>query len=43
VVADLEATGHPRSNSTSQKVFEEVALSDDFIDFLTLAAYELIN
>jgi malate synthase len=45
VVADLEATGHPNPEQlhVAQKVFEEVALSDDFIDFLTLAAYELIN
>lgn len=28
---------------TARKVFEEVALSDDFVDFLTLSAYELIN
>ncbi|HEX6947782.1 MAG TPA: malate synthase A [Acidimicrobiia bacterium] len=27
----------------ARKVFEEVALGDEFIDFLTLAAYELIN
>jgi malate synthase len=28
---------------SARKVFEEVALSDDFVDFLTLPAYELIN
>ncbi len=28
---------------TARKVFELVALEDDFIDFLTLPAYELIN
>jgi hypothetical protein len=27
----------------ARKIFEEVALSDDFVDFLTLPAYELIN
>jgi len=45
VVADLETTGHPNPEQlhVAQKIFEEVALSDDFIDFLTLPAYELIN
>jgi malate synthase len=28
---------------TARKVFEDVALSDDFVEFLTLPAYELIN
>ena len=27
----------------ARKVFEEVALADDFVDFLTLPAYEIIN
>ncbi|HEY5891570.1 MAG TPA: malate synthase A, partial [Acidimicrobiia bacterium] len=27
----------------AKKVFEDVALSDEFVEFLTLAAYELIN
>ena len=27
----------------AQKVFEEVALADEFVDFLTLPAYEIIN
>jgi malate synthase len=46
VVHDLEAAGHPHSAQlqTARKVFEEVALSEeDFVDFLTLPAYELIN
>ncbi len=45
IVAELEATGHPFSNrlEAARKVFEEVSLSDDFVDFLTLPAYELIN
>jgi malate synthase len=28
---------------SAREIFEEVALSDDFVDFLTLPAYELIN
>ena len=27
----------------ARKIFEEVALADDFVDFLTLPAYEIIN
>ena len=27
----------------ARKVFEEVALADNFVDFLTLPAYEIIN
>ena len=27
----------------ARKVFEEVALADEFVDFLTLPAYEIIN
>jgi malate synthase len=42
VVEDLDGDGHPEAHS-ARKVFEEVALSDDFVDFLTLPAYELIN
>ncbi len=44
-VAELEAAGHPFSKrlEAARKVFEEVSLSDDFVDFLTLPAYELIN
>ncbi|HEX6220321.1 MAG TPA: malate synthase A, partial [Acidimicrobiia bacterium] len=45
VVAELEAAGHPAGDRLheARKVFEEVALSDQFVDFLTLPAYELIN
>ncbi|HIE21696.1 MAG TPA: malate synthase A [Acidimicrobiia bacterium] len=45
VVHQLEAAEHPHSAQlqTARKVFEEVALSEDFVDFLTLPAYELIN
>ena len=44
-VAHLEAERHPYAArlDEARKVFEEVALSDDFVDFLTLPAYELIN
>ena len=41
VVADLEGEGG--AAETARKIFEEVALSDDFVDFLTLPAYESIN
>ncbi len=45
VVESLEKDGHPYSDylNSARKVFEEVALSQYFIDFLTLSAYELIN
>jgi malate synthase len=45
VVADLESDGYPDpvQLQAARKVFEEVALSDDFVDFLTLPAYELIS
>jgi malate synthase len=45
IVSDLEASGHPLSQhlTDARKVFEEVALDEDFVDFLTLPAYELIN
>ncbi len=45
IVAQLEADGHMFAHrlEVARKVFEEVALSDDFVDFLTLPAYELIN
>jgi malate synthase len=42
VVDELESEGYTEVSS-ARKVFEEVALSDDFVDFLTLPAYELIN
>jgi malate synthase len=45
VVDQLEAAGYPDPHhlETARKVFEEVALSDDFVDFLTLSAYDHIN
>jgi malate synthase len=42
VVDSLQGEDNPELHS-ARKVFEEVALSDDFVDFLTLPAYELIN
>ncbi len=44
-VQELEAQGHPRVEylQSARKVFEEVALAPEFVDFLTLSAYELIN
>ena len=44
-IAELEVDGYPNPEllHAARKVFEEVALGDDFIDFLTLSAYELIN
>ncbi len=42
VVDELDGEGNHEVHS-ARKVFEEVALSDDFVDFLTLPAYELIN
>jgi malate synthase len=41
VVAGMDAEGSEAE--TARKIFEEVALSDDFVDFLTLSAYESIN
>ncbi|MGH8912957.1 MAG: malate synthase A [Acidimicrobiia bacterium] len=45
VVNRLEGADHPHSEqlSTARKLFEEVALGEHFVDFLTLPAYELIN
>jgi malate synthase len=43
-VAALESAGQDTDRlSDARKVFEEVALSEEFVDFLTLPAYELIN
>jgi malate synthase len=44
-VARLEMAGYddPEALHAARKVFEEVALSDDFVDFLTLSAYDHIN
>jgi malate synthase len=45
IVTQLEAADHPFSKKleAARKVFEEVSLSDEFVDFLTLPAYELIH
>jgi len=45
IVSQLELEGHPNPEKlhAARKVFEEVALDEEFIDFLTLSAYELIN
>ncbi len=43
VVQRIEQEGSGLPVQTARKVFEEVALSDDFVDFLTLSAYDLIN
>jgi malate synthase len=43
VVGHLEAEGQPGDNlHLARKVFEEVAVGEDFIEFLTLPAYEHI-
>lgn len=42
VVEELAGEGNQEVHS-ARKVFEEVALSGDFVDFLTLPAYELIH
>ncbi|HSM45004.1 MAG TPA: malate synthase A, partial [Acidimicrobiia bacterium] len=42
VVDELDGDGSHAVHS-ARKIFEEVALSDDFVDFLTLPAYELIT
>ncbi|HEU4319021.1 MAG TPA: malate synthase A [Acidimicrobiia bacterium] len=41
VASDLD--GDTPHVQTARKVFEEVALSDSFVDFLTLSAYDQIN
>jgi malate synthase len=45
LVDSLEGAEHPHRErlDAARKVFEEVALGDDFVEFLTLSAYELIN
>ncbi len=45
VVRQIEEEGHPHPGQleAARKVFEEVALDESFVDFLTLPAYELIN
>jgi malate synthase len=42
-LAQEEMARIPLDTSAAWKVFEEVALADDFIEFLTLPAYELID
>jgi len=42
-LAEEEIARIPLDASTAWKVFEEVALADDFVEFLTLPAYELID
>jgi len=45
VLDDLVAAGHPDPERlrVARRLFEEVALGPEFVDFLTLPAYELIN
>jgi malate synthase len=45
VVDSLEEGEHPHRDrlGAARKVFEDVALGDRFVEFLTLSAYELIN
>ena len=45
VVDSLEAEGHPNIDQVhaARQVFEDVALSSEFVEFLTLPAYQLIN
>ncbi len=45
VVDAAERDGHPNATRIhdARKIFEEVALSDELVEFLTIPAYELIN
>jgi len=44
VVSHLEAEGQPGDNlHLARKIFEEVAVGEDFVEFLTLPAYEHIS
>jgi malate synthase len=43
VVLGLEGQWPSEHLHTARKLFEEVALDDEFVDFLTLPGYELIN
>jgi malate synthase len=45
VVRQIEEEEHPHPGQTesAREIFEEVALDESFVDFLTLPAYELIN
>ncbi len=40
IVEELNALGDPANYAEARKLFTEVALADDFVDFLTLPAYE---
>ena len=45
LIGSLRDTEHPHRDrlDDARKVFEDVALGDHFVEFLTLSAYELIN
>ncbi|MGH8870560.1 MAG: malate synthase A [Acidimicrobiia bacterium] len=45
LIDQLDGADHPHSDHlpTARKLFEEVALGERFVEFLTLPAYELIN
>jgi len=45
VVRQIEEEEHPHpgQHESARKIFEQVALDESFVDFLTLPAYELIN
>ncbi|MCZ6662833.1 MAG: malate synthase A [Actinobacteria bacterium] len=45
IVSQIEVRGdsHSEHLHSARKVFEEVALGENFVEFLTLPAYELIN
>jgi malate synthase len=40
---ELERLGEPERYRTARELFERVALADDFADFLTVPAYDLID
>jgi malate synthase len=45
VVRQIEEEEHPHpgQHQSARRIFEEVALDESFVEFLTLPAYELIN
>lgn len=43
VEADLPETMDAERRSTARRILEQVALADDFVEFLTLPAYEVIE
>ncbi len=45
IVSDLSDSGHPHHEQLepARRIFEEVALGEHFVDFLTIPAYEHIN